>query len=287
LQISEGFDWLEITGSRGLRDVEAVPYFGVFQGPFSSRLYRRVLQSPVCRVMTDPRWSHLAAWRVELPGSFWKSDVSRLLPVLEWFDYSTITRIDWRRDFIMPPELDQAERRKGAYKLIKSRGKPLRVTNFLTDGIFSGFKAGSADLVYRWYDKAREQNRSDIAWWRWEVAIRGDFLRRLQKSPAWKPSSPITIGPSILDGAQHRFVDSYNLPPTFQPVTKPDRFPPTRNRANFNPQTFIEHHINRCAATIRSRLAGVAGLEDDKGDAFDEHPGDPSPGERPCFSSDG
>lgn len=286
MQISEGFDWLEITGSRGLRDVEAFPYFGTFQGPFSSRLYRRVMQSPVCRVMTDPRWSHLAPWRVELPGSFWKSDVSRMLPVLEWFDYSTITRIDWRRDYILDQAEHLAETRKGPYKLITSRGKPLRVTNFSIDGTFSGFKAGTADLVYRWYDKAREQNRSDIFWWRWEVAIRGDFLRRLQKSAAWKPSTPTSIGPTVLDGAQHRFQDCYELPPTFQPTTRPERFPPTRDRDTFNPQTFIEHHLNRCASTIRQRLALTAGLEHDKGDSY-EPPCDPSPDQRPHFSTDG
>jgi len=47
------------------------------------------------------------------------------------------------------------------------------------DDAWSGFKAGKNDRVVRLYNKAKEQRRDDIVWWRYEIVARGDYCRNV------------------------------------------------------------------------------------------------------------
>lgn len=139
--------------------------------------------------------------------------------------------------------------------------QPAEVRTWFASGIYTGFTYGSGDIRHRCYDKATEQ-KVNRTWWRYEVQIRGDTLKRTYASQ----HEPMAHGPSELaalelalphvQGQRILFMDNKGDVPKWEFET----VPPVPARASVDPdlETAIANALSHCLSKIRTaaRAAG-------------------------------
>lgn len=184
-------DWLELSVYPG----EGVGFEPTddFSSEGGNRFYGVVWRNLMgVRVCGGPRNKNVAPYMVLLTGGVTKkircidSYLRELFPgcVLK------IARIDIAIDY--HDDLETL----GGKPVVSARSE---VREFTVDGEYSGFACGVGDVRFRFYDKAREQ-KVEGPWWRYEVQVRGDAVRRMHR--VWTTSVEAIYTYGVLLGSR-------------------------------------------------------------------------------------